>query len=50
MRLRWRGAEDYLAGVDVLGTEANRRAALRRLMRALAAEAVERYEVGQRFK
>ena len=44
------GSEDYLAGVDVLGTEANRRAALRRLMRALAAEAVERYEVGQRFK
>jgi hypothetical protein len=44
------GSEDYLAGVDVLGTEANRRAALRRLMRTLAAAAVERYEVGQRFK
>jgi hypothetical protein len=44
------GGEDYLAGVDVLGTEANRRAALRRLMRTLAAEAVERYEVAQRFK
>jgi hypothetical protein len=44
------GSEDYLAGVDVLGTEANRRAALRRLMRTLAAEAIERYEVGQRLK
>lgn len=44
------GGEDYLAGVDVLGTEANRRAALRRLMRTLAAEAIERYEVAQRFK
>jgi len=44
------GSEDYLAGVDVLGTEANRRAALRRLMRTLAVEAIERYEVGQRFK
>jgi hypothetical protein len=44
------GGEDYLAGVDVLGTEANRRAALRRLMRTLAVEAIERYEVGQRLK
>ncbi|HEY6912564.1 MAG TPA: LPS assembly lipoprotein LptE [Myxococcales bacterium] len=44
------GGEDYLAGVDVLGTEANRRAALRRLMRTLAAEAIERYEVAQRFR
>jgi hypothetical protein len=43
------GGEDYLTGVDVLGTEANRRAALRRLARALAAEAVERYEVNERF-
>jgi hypothetical protein len=43
-------SEDYLAGVDVLGTEANRRAALRRLMRSLAVEAIERYEVGQRLK
>jgi hypothetical protein len=44
------GGEDYLTGVDVLGTEANRRAALRRLARALAAEAIERYEVSERFK
>jgi hypothetical protein len=43
------GGEDYLTGVDVLGTEANRRAALRRLARALAAEAIERYEVSERF-
>lgn len=43
------GGEDYLTGVDVLGTEANRRAALRRLARALAAEAIERYEVNERF-
>jgi len=44
------GGEDYLTGVDVLGTEANRRAALRRLARALAAEAVERIEVVERLK
>ena len=44
------GSEEYLAGVDVLGTEANRRAALRRLMRTLAAEAIERYDVGQRLR
>jgi hypothetical protein len=44
------GGEDYLAGVDVLGTEANRRAALRRLARSLAAEAIERYEVNERFR
>ncbi len=43
------GGEDYLIGVDVLGTEANRRAALRRLARSLAAEAVERYEVSERL-
>jgi Lipopolysaccharide-assembly len=43
------GGEDYLTGVDVLGTEANRRAALRRLARTLAAEAIERYEVNERF-
>ena len=43
------GGEDYLTGVDVLGTEANRRAALRRLARALATEAIERYEVSERF-
>lgn len=44
------GGEDYLTGVDVLGTEANRRAALRRLARALAAEAIERLEVNERLK
>lgn len=43
------GAEDYLTGVDVLGTEANRRAALRRLARGLAVEAIERYEVSERL-
>jgi lipopolysaccharide assembly LptE-like protein len=44
------GGEDYLTGVDVLGTEASRRAALHRLAQALAAEAIERYEVDERFK
>ena len=44
------GGEDYLAGVDVLGTEANRRAALRRLARTLAREAIERYDVASRLK
>lgn len=44
------GSEDYLAGIDVLGTEANRRAALRRLARSLAREAIERYDVAQRLK
>jgi hypothetical protein len=43
------GGEDYLTGVDVLGTEANRRAALRRLARALSAEAIERFEVSERL-
>jgi len=43
------GSEDYLAGVDVLGTEANRRAALRRLSRSLAREIFERLEVAERF-
>ncbi|MFN2549114.1 MAG: hypothetical protein ABR567_16960 [Myxococcales bacterium] len=42
-------SEDYLAGVDVLGTEANRRAALRRLATAAAKEAIERYEVAERL-
>jgi hypothetical protein len=42
-------SEDYLAGVDVLGTEANRRAALRRLATAAAKEAIERYEVAERM-
>jgi hypothetical protein len=44
------GSEDYLAGVDILGTEANRRAALRRLAKALAVEAIERYEVSERLR
>ncbi|GAC1337344.1 MAG: hypothetical protein NVSMB23_03680 [Myxococcales bacterium] len=44
------GAEDYLVGIDVLGTEANRRAALRRLAAALAREAVERMEVAARLR
>lgn len=43
------GGEGYLAGVDVLGTEANRRAALRRLARTLARTAVERYDVSDRL-
>jgi hypothetical protein len=43
------GGEDYLAGVDVLGTEANRRVALRRLARVLAREAIERFEVSERM-
>jgi len=42
--------EDYLAGIDVLGTEANRRAALRRLARTAAREAIERRDVAERFK
>jgi Lipopolysaccharide-assembly len=41
--------EDYLAGVDVLGTEANRRAALRRLARNISRELVERMSVAARF-
>jgi hypothetical protein len=41
--------DDYLAGVDVPGTEANRRAALRRVARALARELIERYEVSERL-
>ena len=44
------GAEDFLAGVDVLGTEANRRAALRRVLRQLAHELVERLEVAGRLR
>ena len=42
--------EDYLAGIDVLGTEANRRAALRRLARSAAREAIERYDVAERLR
>jgi hypothetical protein len=44
-----RMGEDYLAGVDVLGTEANRRAALRRLARTLSRELFERMSVAARF-
>ena len=44
------GGEDYLAGVDVVGTEANRRAALRRLARALSREALERSDVAERLR
>jgi hypothetical protein len=44
------GSEEYASGVDVLGTEANRRAALRRLARTLAREAIERYDVAGRFR
>jgi len=43
------GGEEYLAEVDVLGTEANRRAALRRLAHTLAREAIERYDVADRL-
>jgi Lipopolysaccharide-assembly len=41
--------EDYLAGIDVLGTEANRRAALRRLARNISRELLERMSVAARF-
>jgi Lipopolysaccharide-assembly len=41
--------EDYLPGVDVLGTEANRRAALRRLARNISRELLERMSVAARF-
>jgi len=43
-------SEDYLVGVDVLGTEANRRAALRRLAKAASRELMERYEVARRMR
>jgi hypothetical protein len=46
---RVHGSEDYLAGMDVLGTEANRRAALRRLARTAAREAIDRYEISSRL-
>ena len=42
-------SDDYLAGVDVLGTEANRRAALRRVSRFIAREALDRMAVAGRF-
>ena len=44
------GSEDFLAGEDVLGTEANRRAALRRLLRQLAHDLIERLEVAGRLR
>ena len=44
------GSEDFLAGVDVLGTEANRRAALRRVLRQVAHDLVERLEVAGRLR
>lgn len=47
---RFHAGEDFLAGVDVLGTEANRRAALRRLARTAARDAIERYDVGERLR
>lgn len=47
---RFGASEDYLAGIDVLGTEANRRAALRRLARAAVRDAVERYDVAGKLK
>ncbi len=40
------GGEDFLQGVDVLGTEANRRAALRRLAEQLVRSGLERLEAG----
>ncbi len=40
--------EDYLQGIDVLGTEANRRTALRRLADKLVREALERMELAGR--
>ena len=43
------GAEDYLSAVDVIGTEANRRAALRRLAATLAREAIEKMEMAARL-
>ncbi len=49
-QIRFGASEDFFAGIDVLGTEANRRAALRRLARAAAREALERYDVAGRLK
>ena len=42
--------EPSFAAFEVLGTEANRRAALRRLARTAAHEAIERFEISARFK
>jgi len=47
---RVRSSEDYFSGIDVLGTEANRRAALRRVARTAAREAIDRYDVFERMK
>ncbi len=47
---RFGGSEDYFAGIDVLGTEANRRAALRRLVSTAARYAVDRYDISGRLK
>ena len=47
---RVRSSEDYFSGIDVLGTEANRRAALRRVARTAAREAIDRYDVFERLK
>jgi Lipopolysaccharide-assembly len=47
-RATW--GEDYLEGVDVLGTEANRRAALRRVLRAASRELIERMEIATRLR
>jgi outer membrane lipopolysaccharide assembly protein LptE/RlpB len=44
------GGEDYLAGIDVIGTEANRRAALHRLAAALAREAIDKMEIAERLR
>ena len=40
------GGEEFLQGVDVLGTEANRRTALRRLAEQLVRLGLERMEAG----
>lgn len=47
---RFRGSENYIAGMDVLATEANRRAALRRLARNAVHDAIERYDVAGRLR
>jgi outer membrane lipopolysaccharide assembly protein LptE/RlpB len=42
--------EDYFAGIDVIGTEANRRAALRRLVATLARDAIDKMEIAARLR
>lgn len=44
------GGEDFLQGVDVIGTEANRRTALRRLAEQLVRAGLERLEEGSLLK